>query len=119
MSDDDAVFLPSVETALQIVHDAAPRFGESVLVLGLGIIGTLVSLLLARMEVTAVVADPLQPRRSRLADLGFLTVDPMAPTAARTAVHDTTSAARVGVTAGIVYAGIRPGSSTAGTLARR
>lgn len=82
LPDDDAVFFPSVETAVQIVHDAAPRLGETVLVLGLGVIGTLVSLLLERMDLTVVVADPIKPRRTRLTNLGFTTIDPMTPTAA-------------------------------------
>ncbi len=86
LSDDDAVFFPSVETALQIVHDAEPRLGETVLVLGLGVIGSLVSLLLARIDVSVVVADPIEARRARLANLGFTTIDPMIPTAAHNVI---------------------------------
>jgi threonine dehydrogenase-like Zn-dependent dehydrogenase len=81
LADDDAVFLPSVETAVQIVHDAAPRLGEAVTVFGVGVIGTLVSLLLARMDLTVVVVDPVRNRRDRLADLGFPTLDPATATA--------------------------------------
>ena len=53
----DAVFLPAMETALCIAHDAHPRAGESVVVFGQGLIGLLVTAILARcmgMRVTAV-----------------------------------------------------------------
>ena len=39
----DAIFMPSVETALSIVHDAHPRFGENIIIYGQGIIGLLVN----------------------------------------------------------------------------
>jgi len=53
----DAVFLPAVETALAIVHDAHPREGELVVVFGQGLIGLLVTAILATslgLEVHAV-----------------------------------------------------------------
>jgi threonine dehydrogenase-like Zn-dependent dehydrogenase len=76
MSDDDAVFFPSVETAIQIVHDAAPRLAESVLVLGLGVIGSLVSRLLVKSNVRVLAADPVRFRRRLASDAGIETVDP-------------------------------------------
>ena len=42
----DAIFMPSVETALALVHDANPRFGEQVAVFGQGLIGLLVTAVL-------------------------------------------------------------------------
>jgi threonine dehydrogenase-like Zn-dependent dehydrogenase len=43
----DAIFMPSVETALSIVHDAHPRLGEKIVVYGQGLIGLLVTSLLS------------------------------------------------------------------------
>lgn len=47
ISAEDAIFLPSVETALSIVHDAHVRFGENVAVFGQGLIGLLVTAVLS------------------------------------------------------------------------
>jgi len=44
---EDAIFLPAVETALSIVHDAHVRVGEEVVVLGQGLIGLLVTRILS------------------------------------------------------------------------
>ncbi len=79
--DDDAVFLPSMETAFQITHDTAPRLGEWVVVFGLGVIGTLVTLLLLRTGARVVAGDPRPERRNRLEREGVATFDPEAPLA--------------------------------------
>lgn len=42
----DAIFMPSVETALSIVHDAHVRVGERVAVFGQGLIGLLITAIL-------------------------------------------------------------------------
>ena len=44
---EDAIFMPSVETALSLVHDAHVRVGENVSVFGQGLIGLLVTGLLS------------------------------------------------------------------------
>ena len=44
---EDAVFMPSVETALSMVHDAHVRIGENVAVFGQGLIGLLVTSILS------------------------------------------------------------------------
>ena len=44
---EDAIFMPSVETALSLVHDAIPRVGEDVVIFGQGIIGLLVNAILS------------------------------------------------------------------------
>jgi len=44
---EDAIFLPSIETALSIVHDAKLNEGESVAVMGQGLIGLLVNAILS------------------------------------------------------------------------
>eukprot|EP00808_Paulinella_micropora_P015601 g51557.t1 len=59
---EDAVFFPSMETALCLVHDAAPLVGERVAVVGQGIIGLLVTSILARMPLSVSVFD-LDPNR--------------------------------------------------------
>lgn len=76
LSDEDALFFASMETALQITHDCAPRLAEWVLVAGVGIIGTLVCLLLQRAGACVLAADPNGARRARLEKLGITTADP-------------------------------------------
>ena len=53
----DAVFMPSVETALALVHDTNPRFGETVAVFGQGLIGLLVTAVLARQKFDATSGE--------------------------------------------------------------
>jgi 2-desacetyl-2-hydroxyethyl bacteriochlorophyllide A dehydrogenase len=60
----DAVFLPAMETALSIVHDAHARPMERVLVIGQGLIGLLVTKLLSLQALAEVVAiDRIESRR--------------------------------------------------------
>ena len=49
---EDAIFMPSVETALSLVHDAHVRLGENVAVYGQGLIGLLVTSILS-MQLTS------------------------------------------------------------------
>jgi len=67
MSPETACFLPSMETAVNLVQDAAPVLGERVLVLGQGIIGLLTASLLSEfpLEKLAVV-DRYERRREAL-----------------------------------------------------
>eukprot|EP01062_Namystynia_karyoxenos_P052131 TRINITY_DN4141_c6_g1_i2.p1 TRINITY_DN4141_c6_g1~~TRINITY_DN4141_c6_g1_i2.p1 ORF type:complete len:1113 (+),score=311.98 TRINITY_DN4141_c6_g1_i2:71-3340(+) len=68
---EDAVYLPAVETALSIAHDAHPRYGESVLVVGQGLIGLLVTALLSRSGAREVEAvEPDRARRAWATRLG-------------------------------------------------
>jgi len=63
--------LPSVETATNIVLDAAPRLGERVVVFGAGVIGLCVTRLLAAFPLQSlVVVDPIERRRELAADFG-------------------------------------------------
>jgi len=63
--------LPSVETATNIVLDAAPRLGERVVVFGAGVIGLCVVRLLADFPLESLVAvDPIERRRTLAATLG-------------------------------------------------
>ncbi len=80
VSDEQAVFLPNLETALGIVHDAGVRFGESVLVVGLGVVGLLVSALLLRSGVSLLIAvEPLEMRRRQAEALGCRTLSSQEP----------------------------------------
>ena len=58
-----AVFCANVETAVGIVHDAAPRLGETALVFGSGVVGLLVARLLKLAGAKAFVIEPLAARR--------------------------------------------------------
>ena len=61
---ESACFFPNMETAVNLVQDAAPIFGERVLVLGQGIIGLLTASLLREFPLeTLVTADPYEMRR--------------------------------------------------------
>ena len=58
------VFSANLETALNIVHDAPVRLGETALVFGQGVVGILVALLLKLAGAGPVlVVDPLKERR--------------------------------------------------------
>ena len=50
-----ACFLPNMETAINLVHDGAPLFGERVLVLGQGIVGLLTASLLNEFPLDVLV----------------------------------------------------------------
>ncbi len=63
--------LPSVETATNVVLDAAPRLGERVVVFGAGVIGLCVTRLLADFPLESlVVVDPIERRRDLAAEFG-------------------------------------------------
>jgi len=62
---DTACFLPNMETAVNLVQDAAPIFGECVLVLGQGVVGLLTASLLSEFPLeTLVTADCFELRRN-------------------------------------------------------
>jgi len=73
-----ACFFPNMETAINLVQDAAPIFGERVLVLGQGIIGLLTTSLLQEFPLeTLVTADPYELRRKASLNLkASETLDP-------------------------------------------
>jgi 2-desacetyl-2-hydroxyethyl bacteriochlorophyllide A dehydrogenase len=75
-----AVFLPSMETAVNLVQDAAPILGERVLVCGQGIIGLLTASLLTEFPLAALVTCDLFPfRRAASSSLGVTaSLDPAA-----------------------------------------
>ena len=70
LQSETACFLPNMETAINLVQDAAPIFGERVLVLGQGVIGLLTTSLLAKFPLdTLVTADCYNLRRKASLDL--------------------------------------------------
>lgn len=73
-----ALFLPQVETALNLVLDGAPLIGERVLVFGLGVVGLLTAGLLSEFPLARLVAaEPLSWRREHAKAWGIAeTVDP-------------------------------------------
>ena len=78
MDAEQASFLPNMETAVSLLMDAAPLIGERVLVFGQGVVGLLVTFLLAQMPLSSVVTvEPLAGRRRLSLALGAsLSVQP-------------------------------------------
>lgn len=67
----NAVFLPNMETAVNLVQDAAPILGECALVLGQGVVGLLTASLLREFPLQRLVtADRYQARRQASLDIG-------------------------------------------------
>ena len=80
LSPEAACFLPNMETAVNLVQDAAPILGERVLVLGQGVIGLLTTALLKEFPLeTLVTADHYLLRREASLGLGITaSLDPTA-----------------------------------------
>jgi 2-desacetyl-2-hydroxyethyl bacteriochlorophyllide A dehydrogenase len=81
MTAEAAVFLPSAETAVNLVQDAAPILGERVLVLGQGVVGLLSAALLHEFPLECLVtADRYAGRRQASERLGVTAaLDPADP----------------------------------------
>ena len=71
----NGVFIANVETAIGIVHDANLRLGENVTVIGLGIIGLLVSLLSQRSGSSVVALEKLKNRLELARSFGIPSFD--------------------------------------------
>ncbi|HET7011101.1 MAG TPA: zinc-binding alcohol dehydrogenase [Anaerolineales bacterium] len=63
ISDEEAAFLPNLETAVNLVLDGAPRIGEQVAILGQGVVGLLTTALLSRMPLASLATAEAFPRR--------------------------------------------------------
>ena len=71
VSDEDAVFLATMETAVNLVMDGGAVIGERVLVLGQGIVGLLTTALLAQFPLKTLATLERWPlRRQAALDLG-------------------------------------------------
>jgi threonine dehydrogenase-like Zn-dependent dehydrogenase len=64
-------FLPNMETAVNLIHDAAPILGERVLVLGQGVVGLLVAALLRGFPLESLItSDCYELRRNISVEIG-------------------------------------------------
>lgn len=63
LSAECASFLPNMETAINLVQDAAPIYGERVLVLGQGVVGLLTASLLQEFPLESLVTVDCYERR--------------------------------------------------------
>ena len=80
LSPDSACFLPNMETAINLVQDGAPIFGERVLVLGQGIVGLLTASLLNEFPLETLVTADCYPLRCDSSPITpHLSFDPDAP----------------------------------------
>ena len=71
ISYEDAVMLPSMETAVNFAMDGAPLVGENVLIIGQGVIGLLTTAVLAQMPLGSLVTlDTVETRREASLRLG-------------------------------------------------
>ncbi len=63
---EDALFLPNMETAVNLVMDGAPRLGEQVAVIGQGVVGLLTTALLAYFPLSNLTTFERLPYRREL-----------------------------------------------------
>ena len=75
---EDAVFLPNMETAVNLVMDGAPLIGERVVVFGQGVVGLLTAALLSRFPLGRLITFDRYPirRRTSLEMGAFASFDP-------------------------------------------
>ena len=87
LAPDQALFIPTVETAVGLVMDARPRVGSRVVVFGQGPVGLATTAVLAAFPLAELVTvDPSERRRSLSASLGA--DRSVAPTALETVGDD-------------------------------
>ena len=80
LSPENACFLPNMETAINLVQDGAPLFGERILVLGQGIVGLLTASLLNEFPLDVLVtADCYTLRCNSSPVTSRFSFDPHAP----------------------------------------
>ncbi len=69
--EEDAVFLPSMETAVSLVMDARPILGERAVIIGQGVIGLLTTAIMAKMPLSHLTTiDRFQCRKEASLELG-------------------------------------------------
>jgi 2-desacetyl-2-hydroxyethyl bacteriochlorophyllide A dehydrogenase len=81
LAPEDAVLLPNLQTAVTLVLDGKPLIGENVVVFGQGIVGLLLTALLATFPLARLVTlDPCPNRRQASISLGaHASFDPLNP----------------------------------------
>lgn len=85
ISDLDAVFIPNMETALGIVQDLQPTIGETIAVMGMGVVGLLVAELLSRLGfINLILVDMKESRRPIAEGLGAIFINPQKESLAET-----------------------------------
>lgn len=62
----DALFIPNMETAINLLLDGSPIIGENVLVLGLGIVGLLTTALLKQFPLTTLIGVDFHQKRREI-----------------------------------------------------
>ncbi len=89
LSPTNAVFLPNMETAVNLVQDAEPLLGECALVLGQGVVGLLAASLLRSFPVQRLVtADRYDLRRRASTEIGVdASLDPVFDEFHESALH--------------------------------
>jgi threonine dehydrogenase-like Zn-dependent dehydrogenase len=93
---EDAVFLANMEAAVGIVHDAAPLVGETILILGQGVLGLLVAEILRLGDAGRVITvEPLPLRRKASERIGCVALPSGADTAEQ--VNELTEGAGVDI----------------------
>lgn len=71
MDSQDALFIPTMETAINFVLDANPQLGENIMILGLGVVGLLTMSLLLQFPASCISAVDHYPRRRKIVnDIG-------------------------------------------------
>lgn len=77
MDNEDAVFIPNLETALAINHDLPLEPGSAVLVCGLGVVGLLTIEIMVRRHYGMIIGtDPVEKRRKAAEALGAVCFSP-------------------------------------------
>jgi|UniRef100_A0A7V6A468 2-desacetyl-2-hydroxyethyl bacteriochlorophyllide A dehydrogenase len=69
LTPEDAVFLPNLQTAITLVLDARPLIGENVVVFGQGIVGLLLTALLAHFPLGRLVTLDRHPNRRQASEM--------------------------------------------------
>ena len=80
LSDEDALFLANTETAIGIAHDVHPRYGETGLIAGQGVVGLLTARILMNSGIEKLISlDPVPFRREKSEEAGCMALDPYDP----------------------------------------
>ncbi len=77
ISDADAIFIPNLETAVGIVQDLEPAYGDYIGIAGLGVVGLLTASVLARMSPGMLIMIDVKENRRTIAEkLGARFINP-------------------------------------------
>jgi len=77
ISDEDALFIPNLETAIGIVQDLEPLYGDYIGIAGLGVVGLLAALVLHKTySKHLILIDVKESRRSLAERLGATFINP-------------------------------------------